>query len=444
MHSCRALEIKMSILQANINGWLINQENELLVRAQLVKFLDICKLDGVWGTVWFFTVLPWKSGSYSSAERILSDLFPATPATCSTNEKTLYCCKSNKSHIWYSGAVPPALCSNHWVCKLNVQQLPLLDSGGRNPPMHLCDSPPLHSWLWKTSHRKHSKNVALFFPSSLQRKSWSLSSKCVVSTPACTQKQWTRPGSGHWGAAKSKAASCCWHQLLIWFVRGWAMWRWAGWEHKQREEITETKKSKKKQQTEMKVQQHEETNRVSVRITESLNVRIGPWISCCTKVLLENAKLCILKYYEDFKRIKYYLQQRSTVYNLIFPPFLFLLHPEKSPSGNHPPCCREVWRLVNFSDGRTLKAWFPLCVLPLSLYLCICGEWTGKPHEGKRGSCPWLCLEVKEKKLIYIEANETSHTMQKVRWRWMRRAPIVPALHSATMRAWVYITQHTS
>lgn len=300
--------------------------------------------------MWFFTVLPWKSGSYSSAERILSDLFPATPATCSTNEKTLYCCKSNKSHIWYSGAVPPALCSNHWVCKLNVQQLPLLDSGGRNPPMHLCDSPPLHSWLWKTSHHKHSKHVALFFPSSLQRKSSSLSSKCVVSTPACTQKQWTRPGSGHWGAAKSKAASCCWHQLLIWFVRGWA-----GWEHKQREEITETKKGKKKQQTEMKVQQHEETNRVSVRITESLNVRIGPWISCCTKVLLENAKLCILKYYEDFKRIKYYLQQRSTVYNLIFPPFLFLLDPEKSPSGNHPAAERfgdlsisqmaEHWRL---------------------------------------------------------------------------------------------------
>lgn len=139
LHSCRALEFKMSILQANINGWLINQENELLVRAQLVKFLDICKLDGVWGTVWFFTVLPWKSGLYSSAERILSDLFPATPAACSTNEKTLYCCKSNKSHIWYSGAVPPALCSNHWVCKL---KLPLLDSGGRNPPMHLCDSPP--------------------------------------------------------------------------------------------------------------------------------------------------------------------------------------------------------------------------------------------------------------------------------------------------------------
>lgn len=131
--------------------------------------------------------------------------------------------------------------------------------------------------------------------------------------------------------------------------------------------LPKQKKGKKKQQTEMKVQQHEETNRVSVRITESLNVRIGPWISCCTKVLLENPKLCILNYYEDFKRIKYYLQQRSTVYNLIFPPFLFLLHPEKSPSGNHPPCCREVWRLVNFSDGRTLKAWFPLCVLPLSL-----------------------------------------------------------------------------
>lgn len=106
--------------------------------------------------------------------------------------------------------------------------------------MHLCDSPPLHSWLWKTSHHKHSKHVALFFPSSLQRKSSSLSSKCVVSTPACTQKQWTRPGSGHWGAAKSKAASCCWHQLLIWFVRGWA-----DWEHKQREEITETKKRQK-------------------------------------------------------------------------------------------------------------------------------------------------------------------------------------------------------
>lgn len=139
MHSCHALEIKMSILQANINGWLINQENELLVRAQLVKFLDICKLDGVWG----FSLCFLESLAYTLVPReFLSDLFPATPATCSTNEKTLYCCKSNKSHMWYSGAVPSALCSNHWVCKLNVQQLPLLDSGGRNPPMHLCDSPP--------------------------------------------------------------------------------------------------------------------------------------------------------------------------------------------------------------------------------------------------------------------------------------------------------------
>lgn len=132
-------------------------------------------------------------------------------------------------------------------------------------------------------------------------------------------------------------------------------------------------------------------------------MRIGPWISCCMKVLLENAKLCILKYYEDFKRIKYYLQQRSTVYNLIFPPFFIFTSSRKKslwkPSSLLP---REVWRLVNFSDGRTLKAWFPLCVLPLSRSISVyVGEWTGKPHEGKRGSCPWLCLEVKEKKLIY-------------------------------------------
>ena len=32
----------------------------------------------------------------------------------------------------------------------------------------------------------------------------------------------------------------------------------------------------------------------------------------------------------------------------------------------------EVWRLVNFSDGRTLKAWFPLSVLSLSFPLAQC------------------------------------------------------------------------
>lgn len=210
--------------------------------------------------------------------------------------------------------------------------------------------------------------------------------------------------------------------------------------------LPKQKKGKKKQQTEMKVQQHEETNRVSVRITESLNVRIGPWISCCTKVLLENAKLCILKYYEDFKRIKYYLQQRSTVYILISPPFLFLLHPEKSPSGNHPPCCREVWRLRWPNTEGLISSVCPpslALALVLSLYMWGVDRKTTRREEGK---LPVTVSWSERKKLIYIEAkaNETSHTMQKVRWRWMRRAPIVPALHSATMRAWVYITQHTS
>lgn len=402
MHSCRALEIKMSILQANINGWLINQENELLVRAQLVKFLHICKLDGVWGRVWFFTVLPWKSGSCSSAERILSDLFPATPATCSTNEKTLYCCKSNKSHIWYSGAVPPALCSNHWVCKLNVQQLPLLDSGGRNPPMHLCDSPPdtvgVHHCTLGCEKRRITNIQNTLHYSFPHRYKESL-------------RVW--------------AANVSWAHLHVHKSSGLDQDQAIGGQQSQRQpaaadtsfsfdllgdeqcgdeqagNINKEKRLPKQKKRQKETANWDEStaawgnksslcsnNRIITRENRSLNI-----------VLLENAKLCILKYYEDFKRIKYYLQQRSTVYNLIFPPFLFLLHPEKSPSGNHPPCCREVWRLVNFSDGRTLKAWFPLCVLPLSLsfYLCICGEWTGKPHEGKRGSCPWLCLEVKEK-----------------------------------------------
>lgn len=374
MHSCRALEIKMSILQANINGWLINQENELLVRAQLVKFLDICKLDGVWGTVWFFTVLPWKSGSYSSAKRILSDLFPATPATCSTNEKTLYCCKSNKSHIWYSGAVPPALCSNHWVCKLNVQQLPLLDSGGRNPPMHLCDSPPdtvgVHHCTLGCEKRRITniqKTLHYSFPHRYKESPWVWAANVSwahLHVHKSSELDQDQAIGGQQSQRQPAAADTSFSFDLLGDEQCGD--EQAGNINKEKR-LPKQKKGKKKQQTEMKVQQHEERNRVSVRITESLNVRIGPWISCCTKVLLENAKLCILKYYEDFKRIKYYLQQRSTVYNLIFPPFLFLLHPEKSPSGNHPPCCREVWRLVNFSDGRTLKAWFPLCVLPLSL-----------------------------------------------------------------------------
>lgn len=148
--------------------------------------------------------------------------------------------------------------------------------------------------------------------------------------------------------------------------------------------------------------------------------------------------------------MKYYLQQRSTVYNLISPLFYFYFIQKKVPLET---ILLAAERFGNLSISQMAEHWRLdfLCVFSLSLSLALVlsvyvREWTGKPHEGKRGSCPWLCLEVKEKKWIYIEAkaNETSHTMQKVRWRWMRRAPIVPALHSATMRAWVYITQHTS
>lgn len=85
-------------------------------------------------------------------------------------------------------------------------------------------------WLWQTLLHKHSEAPALPF-------NLVTAEKPVVSTPACTQKQQTKATSGHRGAAKSKAAGCCWHQLLIWFVRGWAMWRSVGWEHKQRTEI---------------------------------------------------------------------------------------------------------------------------------------------------------------------------------------------------------------
>lgn len=132
-------------------------------------------------------------------------------------------------------------------------------------------------------------------------------------------------------------------------------------------------------------------------------MRIGPWISCCMKVLLENAKLCILKYYEDFKRIKYYLQQRSTVYNLIFPPFLFLLHPEKSPSGNHPPCCRE--RFGDLSISQMAEHWRLdfLCVFSLSLALSLYMWGSGQENHTKgRGEVARDCvLKWKKKKLIY-------------------------------------------
>lgn len=167
--------------------------------------------------------------------------------------------------------------------------------------------------------------------------------------------------------------------------------------------LPKQKKGKKKQQTEMKVQQHEETNRVSVRITESLNVRIGPWISCCTKVLLENAKLCILKYYEDFKRIKYYLQQRSTVYNLIFPPFLFLLDPEKSPSGNHP----AAERFGDLSISQMAEHWRLdfLCVFSLSRSSsCSISVYVGSGQENHtkgRGEVARDCV-LKWKKKINI------------------------------------------
>lgn len=295
---------------------------------------------------------------------------------------------------------------------------------------------PLHSWLWQTSLHKHSKNVALFFPSLLQRKSLSLSSKCVVSTPACTQKQWTRPGSGHWGAAKSKAASCCWHQLLIWFVTGWATWRWAGWECKQRAEITKKKKKAKRNNWDESTAAWGNKSSLCSNNRIIKHVRIGPWISCCMKVLLENAKLYILKYYEDFKRIKYYLQQRSTVYNLIFPPFFYFYFIQKKvPLETILPAAERGLETCQFLRWPNTEGLIS-SVCSLSLYLCICGGVSRKTTRREEGKLPVTVSWSERKKInIYIEAkaNETSHTMQKVRWRWMQRAPIVPALRSATM-----------
>ena len=88
----------------------------------------------------------------------------------------------------------------------------------------------------------------------------------------------------------------------------------------------------------------------------------------------------------------------------------------------------EVWRLVNFSDGRTLKAWFPLSVLSLSFPLAQC-VWERmrkkkkKTHTERKGEWEIRCVCVGGKER---QEKENCNETRKARRRWMPRFPILP------------------